>query len=371
MPITITSSVQTELQQWHCSVVLTAQSAIVDPAGYVSGSATVQAEILAKAGLDADLVYVATTLTSTATIGYTYQYYLTVVFGSSALTGGGHTHDCDTVDYPLQCGYTAGPTVNLDATLGAVIFKRPTTPDITMFAVQAGTNNLFRVGPGTEIRFGGHFDFYPDATYDVGTVDAGVTLHRPRDVRISRDLYAGGIGQFGSYGSFGGYVQATHDRLVAQAVNPTTDAAVRHLYVNSVDNSLRWWDGTTEHIIGVASGSDTVGLWNCSTLVQERDIVFCDAADHVDRASAATLTGRTVVGICAAKLSSTTALIRYSGETTGYTGLMPGAAYYVGVGAGTMQQGIGGFIEGYTVVRVGTAKNTTTLVQFNGEPRVY
>ncbi len=370
MPITITSSVQTELQQWHCAVVLTAQTAIVDPAAYISGSTAVQAEILAKAGLDADLVYVATTLTSTSTVGYTYYYYLTVVFGAD-LTGGSHTHDCDTIDYPLQCGYTAGPTINLDATLGAVIFKRPTTADITMFAVQAGTSNLFRVGPGTELRFGGHFDFYPDATYDVGTVDSGVTLHRPRDARISRDLYAGGSGQFGSFGSFDGYVQATHDRLVAQAVNPSTGATVRHLYVNSVDNSLRWWDGTTEHIIGVASGSDTVGPWNCSTLVQERDVVFCDGADHVDRASATTLAGRTAVGICAAKLSATTALIRYSGETTGYTGLMPGAAYYVGVGVGTMQQGIGGFVPGYTVMRIGVAKNNTTLVMHVGEPGIY
>lgn len=368
MPITITSSVQSDSQQWRLAVVLMAQTAIVDPTGYVATSTTVQAEILAKAGLDEDLVYVSTVLVSTSSVGMQYQYHLTVTFGASTMVGGGHVHDCDTIEYPLQCGYAAGPTIDLDDILGAVILRRPLTADIAMFAIQANTNNLLRVGPGNEIRFGAHQEFYPDNTYDVGTVDAGVTLRRPRDIRASRDLYAGGSGQFGGFGSFASYVLATHERFTAQAVNPSTGATVRHVYVNSVDNALHYWDGAVDHVIGTPAGSDTVGTWTCDTLVTQYDVVVCDAANHVTRAHASILAGRRPVGICVAKIDATTARVQYIGEVAGWVGLTPGATYFVAAASGAITADTTTLAITDSVVSVGVAKSTTTLVFQPGSP---
>jgi len=359
MTIAITSAIKSTSEQWAVSVTLTTYTVIADPAGYISGSAAVQQEIISRAGLDADVVYIAVALVSSSAVGSKYVYALTVTFGD-ALTAGGHTHGCDTVTYPLQCGYDVGPSIALSTTLGPVIFSRPSSLDMDFLQLRYGSTDLFKVGSAA-VRLGNHTEFYPDATYDFGTPDAGVTLRRPRDVRISRDIYAGGNIRSGGFGIFADYCRAKYDVLAPQAVNPSTDASVRHIYVNSVDNSLRWWDGTVEHIIGTSSGSDTVGLWNCDAGVQIRDVVFCDGADHVNRANATTLAGRGIAGICVSKPTGTTAMIRYSGEISGYGGLVSGSAYFVSTSSGLMTDSPGSLGVGNTLVQVGIAKNTTTL----------
>jgi hypothetical protein len=369
MAISITSSVKTTSQQWAVTVVLTSYDVIADPAGYVTGSTDVQAEILSRAGLDADVVFIAAALESSTIVGLKRQYSLTVTYGD-ALTAGGHTHGCSTVTYPLQCGYDTGPSIALDATLGPLVLSRPTTADMTFFQAKYGTTDLFKLS-NTGIKIGGHTEFSPDATYDLGTPDDGVSLRRPRDARFSRDLYVGQNGRFGGFGIFAGYTRAQYSSLAPQAVNPSTDASVRHVYNNSVDNSLHYWDGAVDHIIGASSGSDTVGTWNCDAGVAQYDVVFCDGADHVNRASAISLAGRGIVGICISKLSATSALVRYSGEITGFGGLMPGASYYVSTAAGGLTSNISGFLPGYTIVQVGIAKNTTTLVYQPGDPDIY
>ena len=368
MAISITSSVKTTSQQWAVTVILTSYDIIADPAGYVTGSTDVQAEILSRAGLDADVVFIAAALESSTVVGLKRQYSLTVTYGD-ALTAGGHTHGCATVTYPLQCGYDTGPSIALDATLGPLVLSRPTTADMTFFQAKYGTTDLFKLS-NTGIKIGGHTEFSPDATYDFGTPDAGVSLRRPRDARFSRDLYVGQNGRFGGFGIFAGYTRAQYSSLAPQAVNPSTDASVRHVYNNSVDNSLHYWDGAVDHIIGAASGSDTIGLWNCDAGVLQYDVVFCDGADHVNRANATTLSGREIIGICVSKLSATSALVRYTGEIAGYGGLIGGEAYFVSTADGGITANTSGFASGCTIVQVGIAKNATTLVYQPGDPTV-
>ena len=368
MAISITSSVKTTSQQRAVTVVLTSYDIIADPAGYVTGDTTVQAEILSRAGLDADVVFIAAALESSLLVGLKRQYTLTVTYGD-ALTAGGHTHGCSTVTYPLQCGYNTGPSIALDAVLGPVILSRPTTADMTFFQAKYGSTDLFKIS-NTGIKIGGHTEFSADATYDLGTPDAGVSLRRPRDARFSRDLYVGRNSTFGGSGIFTSYVKAQYDSLTPQAANPSIDASVRHIYNNSVDNALHYWDGAVDHVIGDASGSDTVGTWNCDAGVQQYDVVFCDGADHVNRASATTLAGREIIGICVSKLTATAALVRYSGEIAGYGGLTAGAAYFVSTAAGGITADPSGFADGCTVVQVGIAKNSTTLVYQPGDPTI-
>jgi hypothetical protein len=368
MALTISSTVRSTSTQWTVAVVLSSYDVVADPAAYISGSTTVQAEILAAAGLDADCVFISVTLTSSSTVGSQHRYTLAVVFGD-VLTAGGHTHGCDTVTFPLQCAYADGPIVVLDPTTGPIILSRPTTADMTYLQLRYGTTDLFKVS-NTAIRVGNHIEFYPDNTYDLGTPDEGTTLRRPRDVRVGRHLFVLQNVMSGGYAVFANYVRAKYDVLAPQAVNPTIDASVRHIYVNSVDNTLRYWDGTLEHILGTTSGSDTLGLWNCGAGVQIRDAVYCNAADSVDRANASTLAGKEIVGICVSKPTAITAVVRYSGEIPGYGGLAAGALYYVSTSSGLITNDVSGFVTGDTVLQVGIAKNGTTLVYQPGDPTI-
>jgi hypothetical protein len=372
MAVTITTIIRSSAQQWRCAVTLESYTVISDPVAYITASATVQAEVIALAGLDADLVFVAAALESAGQVGTLRQYRLLVTFGA-ALTSGSHTHGCETVEYPLQCGYNAGPTVDLDATLGPVVLQRPTTADIIMLRVKAGATDLFRVGLGTVTRFGTHAEFSPDATYDIGTSDGGGTLLRPRDLRVGRDLYAVGNGRVGGFGIFGSYVRGSYHVFAPQAVNPSADATVRHVYVNSVDSTLRYWNGAVEQILGTTSGSDTLGIWDCPGGLTVGQVVYCTGVDnYVDAADASTLAGRQPLGICVAKPDAGHATVRYVGEIALFGGLVAGAAYFVARGApGTITRSLVGFVAGDTLATLGVAKNATTLTLLPTAPEQF
>lgn len=364
---TITAVIHATGDITQVDVTITSTTVIADPIAYVQIS-TVAAEILARAGLSATLSFVSASLQSTTSVGSTYYYNLIVTYGDTPSGTTTHYHDHTTVTMPLREAYRDGVTIDLDSMLGPVTITaaNDTSVDYLRIRTDLGTTarDLLWVKQGSVVRFGTHTEFYLDATYDVGTPDAGVTLRRPRDVRVGRDIYAGRNLAITGYGTYGTYVLGTHYRFTGQSSNPDTAPTNQHLYVNATDASLRYWDGSGETILsgGAGAGSDTVGLYDCPGGTAVGNVVYVTAPDYVVAANAATLAGQDIQGVVVSKPTATTAYVKYVGEASVFVGLTPGVTYYLAKSAGAVTADVSSYVEGDTMIVVGVAKNATTLV---------
>ncbi len=376
--MTITATPRATGETSQVDVTVESAVAVADPVAYVSTDANV-AVIIAQAGLNSTLELIDADLQTSTSLGGVYYYVLICTFGDVPTGVTTHTHDHTTLTFPLQQAYQDGTTIAITSTHGAVKFTAADDTSVDYLRIQTDTDTTTRdilwVKQGSVIRFGAHQEFFSDATYDVGTPDAGVTLRRPRDVRLSRNLLVGGTAAVTSYGTFGGYVLGSHHRFTAQAANPDATAPNRHIYVNSGDNSLRFWDGASDVVLagGAGTSGDTVGLYSCAAGVTVGAVVsFTGVADTVTEANATTLNGATIAGVVVAKPTATTASVKYVGETGAvFAGALAiGAQYYVGRVAGTITNNLSAFTTGDTQLPVGVAKNADTLVIRIGEPYV-
>ena len=373
----ISSTVRASTGTVQVDVTLTSGSAIADPVAYVTLTAN-SAIILAGAGLDAALDFVGATLQSSTASGGIYTYELIVVYGDTPTTTTTHTHDYTTVTMPWSQAYRDGVELVVDSTLGPPIISYTDDISVDYLRVKTDTSttprDLFWIKQGSVIRVGAHTEYYLDATYDLGTPDAGVTLRRPRDVRLSRDLYAGRNAIITGYGSYSSYVLSTHKRFTAQATNPDNTVATRHVYVRSTDDTLRYWNGSSDLAISPAGASgDTVGQYTCPAGVVVGDVVVLSGANYVVEANATTLAGADIAGIVTNKPDATTADVKYAGETGAIFagGLTPGASYFVARVAGGITSSLVGFATGDTQTAVGFAKDSNTLVVRIGEPFIW
>lgn len=380
---TITATTRAGSTTTQLDVTVTSSTAIVDPVAYVQQDA-VSAEILARAGLDSSLEFVSAVVTSSSSSGGTYTYVLIVTYGDDPTTlttaSTSHTHDTTTVDQSLTDAYKDGTTISLDSTYGPVGISASDDSSVDYLRVKTDTattpRDLLYLKQSSILRLGAHAEFYEDNTYDIGTPDAGVTLYRPRDLRIGRNFFSGGDATVTGYGSYGSYVLGTHHRFAAQGSNPDATAATRHIYVSSVDDSLRYWDGSSEIIMasGAGTSGDTVGQYTCPAGVAVGDVVVSSGGDYAVKANATTIAGNTVAGIVVDKPDATTANVKYSGETGAIFGgaLVTGKTYYLGRTDGAVTDDPTVFVSGSgdTQIELGFAKNTNTLVIRIGEPSV-
>lgn len=351
------------------SVTVTLQSYIViaDPVAYVS-QATIYDEILSRAGLDEDLVFISATLQTTQVLGGLYIYTVLVKFSEEDSVTGSHTHDYTTLTFPLRESYRDGPEIDISSTLGPVLITY-TDDTEDLLRIRTGTttpvDRLYVKANGL-MRVGSHVEFYADATYDIGTPDAGVTNYRPRDIRLSRDLICGRNVQAGGYADFSSYTKSIYHQFTTQILNPNSSASVRHLYVNATDDSLRYWDGVAENIlVPGAIGTDTANLWTCNAAVSVRDVVYWTGPDTVDRATATNIApGRSALGLCVSKPTATSCYVKHLGELTGFAGsLTAGKRYFVSrTVAGGLTDDPSTLMTGDILQAVGTARTTDTLL---------
>ena len=113
--------------------------------------------------------------------------------------------------------------------------------------------------------------------------------------------------------------------------------------------------------LATGGGGNDSGVLTCGASVNLNDAVAITAADTVEQAEADNAARRPAAGIVVSKPTATSCIIRYSGELAGFTGLTPGATYYLDVTPGgiTLTPPSGG---GDVRQVVGAALNTTTLI---------
>lgn len=107
------------------------------------------------------------------------------------------------------------------------------------------------------------------------------------------------------------------------------------------------------------SSADVNDVWTCPASVQLNDAVYVSGANAVDQAAASG--AAPVIGFVTSKPTSTTAVVQYSGQVSGFNGLVAGTVYYLGQAAGSIVPA-GTVQPGPVVQQVGVAKNSTTLL---------
>ncbi len=364
----ITSTIESTADVYRLSVVLESYTVIADPVAYVSQEAVYQ-EILSKAGLSSSLTFIAAVLDSASVIGALRSYTLTVTFDNTANLVGpsGHTHDKDTLFFPLVEAYKDGPQITLDDSYGPVIIYAASTYTSDFFRIKSDTDDLFYVKADGDIRIGGDLEFYADNTHDVGTYDGGIVYRRPRDLRLGRDLYAAGDGTLGGDLVATGLLDGDHLSFgTTQATSPSSDPTKRLLYWNSVDNQLHQWDGTSDVAIGPGLNPH-LGTFTSTTSVQPLDAVYLNNPNAVDRAVATS--DAVVIGFCVSKTDATTAVVQFFGELGGWAGaLIPEGKYYLSDSAGDVTAIPGALASGSAMQLVGVAKDVNTLIIMHETP---
>lgn len=249
MAISIESTVLDSVQVYRIEVTLTSMGIIADPVAYVSQPA-IWTEILAKAGLPT-LLYVGAALVTQGYIGSEIYYTLDVTFDQTHVLATGHSHNYATLSFPLRESYRDGPYIDLDASLGPVEIRSDLDPAVDYFKITltGAAAPYLLVNSSGNLQLDGHVRFWTDAAKDIGSVDGGATMRRPRDVFVGRDVQAARNVSGAGYGRFGTDVRGTHFAFIPQAVNPETGAGIRHIYWNSVSNTLHAWDGTADHVV--------------------------------------------------------------------------------------------------------------------------
>lgn len=90
--------------------------------------------------------------------------------------------------------------------------------------------------------------------------------------------------------------------------------------------------------------------------------VYLSQSDTVEAASASAPATAPAVGFIQAKPSAVNAVVQYSGAIDGFSGLTPGATYFLGLTPGTITTDVSAYPTGAIVQRVGYAEDLTTLV---------
>lgn len=368
MAISIISQVESATKVYVITVRLTSYNPIVDPVAYVS-QPLVWMDVLAIAGLP-QLLFIAAQLLDEGYIGREHFYDLSMTFDRTHVLATGHSHDSSTIFHPLNNAYQDGPWIEVVDNLGPVDIKRNATGTSDYLRVrEENGDDYLKIDQNGHIQLGQHIRFLRDCEFDIGSVDGGVTLRRPRDVYICRDIFMGGSltadgdATFLGSGTFGDFLQATHYEFTQQTVNPDSDPASRHIYWNSVDNTLRGWDGSVEFVIGGGSSPlGLTGIYSCPVAVAVGNVVSIIGGTTVDKADATILGLRPVIGVVVNKLDPTTAVVQLYGEAGVFGGiLIPGDLYFLGKVPGTLTNNLAGYNTGDTIQLVGVAKDPNTL----------
>ncbi len=355
MATIITATVLQADEVVKIDAVLRRGSPLVDPVDYVRSSTLVQNQIKAAAGLPATATFVQVILTNQSYTGgtYEYQYLLTL---DTLESGVGHSHDSSTLFHPLQEAYNDGPFIKLDPTLGPVEIFAETSGTVDYLRIHQDTTNIFYVRSDGTIGISAHTTYWSDTEYDIGSDDEGVTLRRPRDAYIGRNLWVA------TDAIFGGSAKSPHYLFFPQDINPDNDPLNRHIYFNSTDNYVHVWDGTNDYALGPGgTGGSIVGTYVGPT-VNVGDAVTISAADTVIPANAGVSSQNPVIGICIDKPAPATAIVQLAGEImiTTWT-LLPSLPYFLSKTSGQLTPTLAGFVSGDIYQKIGIAKDAQTI----------
>jgi hypothetical protein len=149
---------------------------------------------------------------------------------------------------------------------------------------------------------------------------------------------------------------------MASAPTATPSASSNPGFLVSAGGSLYVWDGTAWNDLGVADAvSQVTNDYIADEALLIRDALYISAADNVSKASASAAGTAQLIGFAkAAAADAASVTVVSEGVLSGFSGLTPGARYYLSTTAGTITPTIPSG-TGNTVVQAGYAKSATAL----------
>ena len=363
MAIQVTSTVRQSTRVYRVGVVLTARAPIATPEYYVIHDPNAVKEVIAKAGLPATTVFVSALLLNSGYVGSEYYYQLLVTVDPLPVTATSHFHDSSTLHHPLREAYRDGPYIDLDPSLGPVDIYALAPNTVDYLRVHLGSANLLFIRRNSTIQLGASLEYTVDTTYDIGSVDNGATLRRPRNVYVGQDTWTARSGYFGTSAKSPEYL------FFPRATNPDARPAERHIYWNSSDNKPHVWNGLIDYPLdSCADCPGTFGIYD-GTAVSLGDIVTMQGLTAVVPADAS-ISGQTpAIGVCVDKPSASVALVQFGGEVDTFAGtLVPGRRYFLAKTAGGVTDNVSGYLLGDAVQFLGISK-TDSILTFEPGPR--
>lgn len=162
------------------------------------------------------------------------------------------------------------------------------------------------------------------------------------------------------------HYEALRFRLENRAADPASGSKGQ-IYWNTVSHTVRVFDGSAWTGL-TGSGSTPVadsGLsqtaYACPSGLTVNEAVYLAGADQVGRADANNASAVPAIGLVASKPTTTTCIVRYAGEQGGFSGLTPGATYFLSETAGQIAASPP-TATGSVIQEVGFARNATTLM---------
>ncbi len=167
---------------------------------------------------------------------------------------------------------------------------------------------------------------------------------------------------FGVATDTAGQVDAFKVPHLASAPTATPAANSNPGFLVSAGGSLYVWDGTAWNDLGVSdSANQVLNSYTADEALAARDALYISAADNVSKASASAAGTAQLMGFAKASAIDTGSVdVVSEGVLTGFSGLTPGARYYLSTTAGTITATIP-VGAGNTVVQAGYAKSATAL----------
>lgn len=141
----------------------------------------------------------------------------------------------------------------------------------------------------------------------------------------------------------------------SKKTNPT-DPTVRDLLIAELLKKDQSPDiGVVDNILDTF----TSGLYRCPSSVKVGDFVYINNFDYVDKAASSIVAP--AIGVVRNKPDTLFAIVQYAGEAEVFSGLTPGAIYFLSSNPGNMSK-VAPFAPENIVQKVGYAKNTNILV---------
>jgi hypothetical protein len=362
MAIQVTSTVRQSTRVYKVGVTLVSRAPIATPEYYVIHDPDTSAEVIAKAGLPSTTVFVSALLLNSGYVGSEYYYDLLITVDPIPSTATSHFHDSSTLHHPLREAYRDGPYIDLDTTLGPVDIYALAPDTVDYLRVHLGASNLLFIRRDSTIQLGAHLEYTVDTTYDIGSVDGGVSLRRPRDLYVGRDTWTARTGYFGTSSKSPEYL------FFQRAANPDNRPTERHIYWNSVDNKPHVWNGIIDYPLDTcADCPGTFGIYEGSA-VALGDVVAMQGLTAVIPADATVFGQNPAVGVCVDKPSAAVALVQFGGEVGTFSGLVPGRRYFLAKTPGIVTDDVTGYLLGDAVQFLGVSK-TDTVLTFEPGPR--
>lgn len=167
---------------------------------------------------------------------------------------------------------------------------------------------------------------------------------------------------FGAATDTAGQVDAFKVPHMAALPTSTPAANSNPGFLVSYNGSLYMWDGSAWNDLGVADSTNQVtNTYTADEALAARDALYISAADNVSKASASAAGTSQVVGFAKASAADTAPVeVVSEGVLTGFSGLTPGARYYLSATAGLITATIP-VGSGNTIVQAGYAKSATAL----------